>query len=817
MQFPESWLRTLVNPKLSTDELAHKLTMAGLEVDDLAPAVPPFSGVVLARIEEIAPHPDADKLRVCKVDDGSGQLLQIVCGAPNAAAGITVPLARIGAALPGGIQIGKAKMRGVESFGMLCSARELGLSQDHGGLMLLPGSLAPGADFRQALDLEDMLFTLKLTPNRADCLSILGVAREVAALTGAPLTLPEMKPVAVTTDARLSVKVSAPDLCGRFAGRVVRGVDAHAASPDWMRTRLERAGMRSISALVDISNYVMLELGRPTHVFDLDKVPGDIEVRWAREGETLELLNGQTVALDGKVGVVTAAGRVESLAGIMGGESTSVTLDTRNIYIEAAFWWPEAIAGRSRRFKFSSEASHRFERGVDYASIPEHLERITALILEICGGQAGPVDDQVLQLPERKPVRMRLARCQRVLGVAVPGDEVADIFTRLGLPFTRESTRTGDDFIVSPPSYRFDLEIEEDLIEEVARIHGFESIPDVPPMARAKMRAEPETHRGLHALRRLIAARDYQEVVNYSFVEADWERDYAGNGEPVRLLNPIASQMSVMRSSLIAGLVANIRHNANRKQTRVRVFELGGVFLRDAQVQDGPLSVAGVSQPMRLAGAAWGPAVAEQWGEASRHVDFYDAKMDVEALFGAAAESSQTRLRFTAARHPALHPGRSARIEFDGKTVGWIGELHPRWAQQAELAHAPVVFELDAVALQAGTMPVVGEISRQPVVQRDLALWVKADMPAQALLDTVAAAVEADARLAVVQDVRLFDVWRDKQQGADAGDAKPAEKSLAFRFWLQDTEVTLDEARVSDCMTRILDALSAAHGARLRA
>jgi phenylalanyl-tRNA synthetase beta chain len=805
MQFPESWLRTLVNPALTTDELAHKLTMAGLEVDDLQPAVPPFSGVVVARIEEIAPHPDADKLRVCKVNDGSGQLLEIVCGAPNAAAGITVPLARIGAKLPGGMKIGKAKMRGVESFGMLCSARELGLSQDHSGLMILSGTLAPGADFRQALDLEDWLFTLKLTPNRADCLSILGVAREVSALTGAPLAQPDMAPVTPEIDDRLRVKVSAPDLCGRFAGRVVRGVNAHAATPEWMKTRLERAGMRSISALVDISNYVMLELGRPSHVFDLDKVKGDIDVRWAREGETLKLLNGQIVTLDPKVGVVTAGGQVESLAGIMGGEATSVTLDTKNIYIEAAFWWPQAIAGRARRFKFSSEASHRFERGVDYASIPEHLERITRLVLDICGGQAGPVDDQILDLPAREPVRMRLARCRRVLGVAVEGDEVARIFASLGLRFERE----GDDFIVSPPSYRFDIEIEEDLIEEVARIHGFENLPDVPPMARAKMREEPESRRGPHALRRLVAARDYQEVVNYSFVEADWERDYAGNDAPVRLLNPIASTMSVMRSSLIAGLVANIRHNANHKQTRVRVFELGGVFLRDASVQDGPLSVAGVRQPMKLAGAAWGPAVAEQWGEPARQVDFYDVKMDVEALFGARAE----RLRFTAERHPALHPGRSARIDLDGRAVGWIGELHPKWAQQAELAHAPVVFELDVDALQQGELPKVVELSRQPVVIRDLALWVGAATPAQALLDTVAATVKADARLAIVREARLFDVWREKPA---AGNANPAEKSLAFRFWLQDTEVTLDDARVSDCMARILDALAKAHGARVR-
>ncbi|CAB3883026.1 phenylalanine--tRNA ligase subunit beta [Achromobacter animicus] len=804
MQFPESWLRTLVNPPIATDELAHRLTMAGLEVEETEPAAPAFTGVVVAHIVEIAPHPDADKLRVCQVDDGSGERLQIVCGAPNAAAGLKVPLARVGAELPGGMKIGVAKMRGVQSSGMLCSARELGLSQDHAGLLELPADMVPGQSIREALDLDDTLFTLKLTPNRADCLSILGVAREVAALTGAPLSVPTAAAVPVTLDERLPVKIEAPDLCGRFGGRVIRGVNARAATPEWMKTRLERAGQRSLSALVDISNYVMLELGRPSHVFDLDKIGGDIAVRWAREGETLELLNGQTVTLDPKVGVVVAGEQVESLAGIMGGEATSVTLDTQNIYLEAAFWWPQAIAGRARRFKFSSEASHRFERGVDYASIPEHIEFITRLIVDICGGQVGPIDDQIVNLPQRPPVRMRLARCHRVLGVPVTREQVATIFGSLGLDYSVE----GDDFIVNPPSFRFDLEIEEDLIEEVARIYGFESIPDVPPMARAKMFSQPEVRRGAHALRRLTAAQDYQEVVNYSFVEADWERDFAGNDNPVRLVNPIASHLSVMRSSLIGGLVANIRHNANRKQSRVRLFELGRVFFRDASAEDGPLQVAGVRQPMKLAGAAWGPAVEEQWSVPTRHVDFFDVKMDVESLFGARGR----RLRFEAAAHPALHPGRGARVMLDGKQVGWIGELHPRWAQQADLAHAPVVFELDVDALSEGELPQVRELSRQPVVVRDLALWVDEDVTVQSMLDTVAAAVKADAQLAVVQDARVFDVWRDKAQGSEP----VAEKSLAFRFWLQDTEVTLDEARVADCLARIKEALVAAHGARQR-
>lgn len=805
MQFPESWLRTLVNPQITTEELAHRLTMAGLEVEDTVPAAPAFTGVVVAQIVDIAPHPNADKLRVCQVDDGSGTLLQIVCGASNAAVGLKAPLARVGAELPGGMKISAANMRGVQSTGMLCSVRELGMSQDHAGLLELRADMVPGQSVREALGLEDTLFTLKMTPNRADCLSILGVAREVSALTGAPLLVPTAKTVPVTLDEHLTVKVEAPDLCGRFGGRVIRGVNARAKTPEWMKTRLERAGQCSVSALVDISNYVMLELGRPSHLFDLDKIHDNLSVRWAREGEALELLNGQTVLLDPKVGVVAAGDHVASLAGIMGGQATSVTLDTQNIYLEAAFWWPKALVGRARRYKFSSEASHRGERGVDFATIPQHIEFITRLIIDICGGQAGPLDDQIVNLPKRETVSMRLARCHRVLGVPITQAEVAKIFTSLGLEFTLD----GDDFIVTPPSYRFDLEIEEDLIEEVARIYGFENIPTVPPLACANMLSQPEVLRGPHALRRLACAQDYQEVVNYSFVEAAWERDYAGNDTPVKLLNPIASHLSVMRSSLIAGLVANIRHNANRKQARVRLFELGRVFARDAAAPDGPLAVAGVHQPLKLAGAAWGPSVHEQWGVVpSRLVDFYDVKMDVEALFGARSD----RLRFEAASHPALHPGRSARIALDGSYVGWIGELHPRWVQQADLAYAPVVFELDVVALSEGELPQVRELSRQPFVIRDLALWVDAPVSVQSMLDTVAAAVSSNPQLKVVQDVRLFDVWRDSYQGS----VPPREKSLAFRFWLQDTERTLDEVRVADCLDCIKDALMAAHGARQR-
>jgi|688.fasta_scaffold60893_3 phenylalanyl-tRNA synthetase beta chain len=803
MQFSESWLRALVNPKLSTDELSHRLTMAGLEVEEANPVAPGFSGVVVARIVSAEPHPNADKLRVCQVDTGAGSLLQIVCGAPNAAAGINVPLATVGAVLPGELKIGVAKMRGVESSGMLCSARELGLSQDHAGLLVLDTSLAPGTDVRTALDLDDTLFTLKLTPNRADCLSILGVAREVSALTGAELMPPASRAIKASIQDVLRVSVTAPDLCGRFAGRVMRGVNARAQTPAWLVQRLERAGQRSVSALVDISNYVMLELGRPTHVFDLDRIPEQsLEVRWAREGESLTLLNEQTIKLDTSMGVIASGAQPESLAGIMGGASTAVTLDTSNIYVEAAFWWPQAIAGRARKLKISSEASHRFERGVDFEQIPEHLDLITGLILDICGGQAGPIDDQHVNMPKRQQVTMRLARCQRVLGIPVSHAQVSTTFERLGFVFNA----TADAFIVTPPSFRFDIAIEEDLIEEVARIIGFDNIPANPPVAAAVMRQAPEIQRSAHTIRAEMAGLDYQEVINFSFVEDVWEHDMLGTKDPIRLLNPIASQLAVMRTSLLPGLVANIRYNANRKQSRVRVFELGRVFSRNDQVKDGPLTVAGIEQPQKLAGAVWGGTNPDQWGLATKNVDFFDVKRDVEVLL----DGRLADLRFVALAHPLLHPGRSAQILLDGKQIGLIGELHPKWVQEQELGTAPVLFELTYDSLCTIAMPTVKELSKQPVVQRDLAIWVSTDKTVQSLLDTIGRTIAADESLRVVQDVRLFDQWKDPSKQA------AEEKSLAFRFSLQDTEVTLDDARVDACVVKIRHALETEHQARAR-
>jgi phenylalanyl-tRNA synthetase beta chain len=808
MQFSEKWLRTMVDPKMTSDELAHLLTMSGLEVEEVEPVAPPFKNVVVAEVLEVAKHPDADRLNVCKVDVGTGTLLNIVCGAPNVRVGMKAPCAMAGAVLPPGadgkpFEIKVGKLRGVESQGMMCSARELKISEESNGLLELPPDAPVGQNIRDYLLLNDLKFTIKLTPNRADALSVLGVAREVSALTGAPLSVPAARAVPVTIDEVLPVKVSAPDLCGRFTGRIIRGLNARAESPEWLKRRIERSGQRSVSALVDISNYVMLELGRPSHVFDLAKIHGGLDVRWGRKGESLKLLNGNTVDVDDWVGVIADDKEIESLAGIMGGDSTAVTLDTTDIYLEAAFWWPNAIQGRARRYNFSTDAAHRFERGVDYATTVEHIERITALIIEICGTadtKVGPVDDHVVNCPTRQPVTMRTDRAQKVIGVPLTDAVVADIFNRLNLAFTLEPGK----FHVTAPSYRFDIEIEEDLIEEVARVYGFENIPTLPPTAPSAMLIEPENTRSLFAVRHQLADLGYQEVVNMSFVESAWEADFAANLEPIKLQNPIASQMSVMRSTLIGGLIANVRYNLNRKAGRVRVFEAGAIFKRNSEVADGPLSVAGYDQPKRVAAIAYGPALDEQWALPTRAVDYFDVKGDLEALFAPRA------VRFVKAEHPALHPGRSAVVEVDGRAVGFLGELHPRWLQKYDLPNAPVLFEVDAAALCERAVPSYTEISKFPGATRDLALVVKQDVAAQDVLDSFAAAAKANPAGKLVQAVVLFDEYRGKGLEAD-------EKSLAFRFSLQDTQSTLQDDAVEALMAALVDAAREKHSAKLRA
>ena len=792
MNVPETWLRSFCDPSMKTDQLAQLLTMSGLEVESCMPVAPAIRGVVVGEILAVARHPNADKLTVCTVDTGK-EKLQVVCGAPNARAGMKAPLATVGTKL-GGLEIKAESLRGVESQGMLCSAGELGLSDEHAGLLELPATAKPGQQVWRVLALDERVLSFKLTPNRADCLSMLGIAREVSALTGAKLNAPKIKPVAAKSKARHPFRITHAQACGRFAGRVIRDVNAAAPTPQWMRQRLERAGQRSISALVDVTNYVMLELGRPLHVYDQDKLRGAIDVRWGRKGERVLLLNGEEVEVDPSVLCIADDSGPIGLGGIMGGESTKAETTTRNLFLESAFFYPAAVAGRARRYNFASDASHRFERGVDFGNNVQGIERATQLILEICGGEPGPTVDLVARLPKRKPVRMRVARAQKVIGVPVTEKEVGSIFKRLGLPFTRKS----GSFTVAPPSHRFDLAIEEDLIEEVARVHGFERIPAKPPRTMAAMAAAPEALRALHALRERLAACDYQEVITFSFVEPQWESDLAGEPNPIRLLNPIASQLSVMRSSLLGGLLANVRYNAARKFSRIRVFEVGRVFQRDAATADGPLEVAGLRQPMRIAAAACGPALEEQWGAGTRAVDLYDLKADVEALL------APRLARFEAALHPAFHPGRSARILLDGQQAGWIGELHPRWLQKYELTQGLVYFEVEASLLQAAELPQPRVPSRFPPVTRDIALLVDLNVEVQALLDLI-----GDQKPAIVQDVKLFDLY----QGSNLPEGR---KSLAFRVVMQDTERTLTDAEADAARDALVALWGRRFGATLR-
>ncbi|MDR1462893.1 MAG: phenylalanine--tRNA ligase subunit beta [Azoarcus sp.] len=797
MQFSENWLRTFVNPPLDSAALGHLLTMAGLEVEETRPVAPPFTGVVVARIVEAEKHPNADKLKLCKVDAGTGEYLQIVCGAPNAAAGMKVPCAKVGAKLPGGFAIKAAKLRGVESFGMLCSARELGLSDDHAGLLALPEDAPIGADIRAYLDLDDSCFEIKLTPNRADCLSLTGVAREVAALTGATFTPAPLTLITPGSDACRAIVLDAPKACPRYCGRVISGVDAGAQTPGWMKDRLKRSGIRAINALVDITNYVMLELGQPLHAFDNARLTGAIHVRMPHPGEELLLLNEQTIKPAPDTLLIADEARALGLAGIMGGEESGVTLKTTEVFLESAFFAPEAVAGRARAYGFASDASHRYERGVDFQLQRPAIERATQLILEICGGTPGPVEEARSDedLPQRSEVCLRPARARQVLGIDIDLDTMRDLLERDHLQVRNLTV----ELRVTPPAFRFDIEIEEDLIEEIARLHGYDNIPAPVPQAGLSMLAATESSRTEWDARHCLAGRGFQEVLNFAFIEEAWERDFCANDTPIRLANPIASQMSVMRSSLIPGLIANLASNRKRQQNRVRIFELGRCFTRHEDTEDGENgSAPGFGQPRRLAALAAGTALPEQWGDAARPVDFYDLKGDLEALFAPCA------LTFEPLTAPALHPGRAAAVLQHGRRIGVIGEIHPRWVQGYELGNAPIVFEIDLDAVLAASRPESGEISRMPAVMRDLALVVPAAVSAGQTLNAL-----REAAPEIVREIHLFDVYQG--QGIE-----PEHKSLAFRIFMQDTRRTLEDAEVDEIVSGLLRHIERAVGGRLR-
>jgi phenylalanyl-tRNA synthetase beta chain len=812
MQFPESWLREFCNPPLSTAQLADTLTMAGLEVEDTRPVAPAFSHVVVGEVLAVHPHPDADRLKVCQVQVGIDNNLTIVCGAPNVRVGIKVPCALVGAQLPGAdgqtLHIKLGKLRGIESAGMLCSASELGLTSSTAGLMVLPDDAPTGNSIRDYLQLDDTLFTLKLTPNLAHALSVYGIARELSALTGSPLrTLTPLElPIPFGQSgtkqhlASPQVTITAPDLCGRFVGRVISHTNPQATTPQWMADRLERCGQRSISPLVDISNYVMFERGQPSHIFDLDKIQGPLSVRWARAAESLELLSGETKTLDTNTGVVADGQGPIALAGIMGGLASSVTATTEHIYLETAFWRPESIAGRARRYQCNTDASHRFERGVDYAQTASTNARITQLILEICGGQAGPADDHITELPSPQPIVLRSARFHKIIGMPLAPQQGRAVLERLGLQPTENTTQ--GTLTVTPPSWRFDLHIEEDLIEEIIRVIGFEQLPDTPPRAPITPRVLPESRRSLHQLRRQTAALDYQETINFSFVQERWERELAGNTDPIRLLNPISAPLSVMRSQLWGGLIDILRFNLARKATRVRIFEVGRVFQRDLTAVASDQQVAGVQQPMHLGGLAYGPAQPLHWQTKDRTVDFFDVKGDIEILL------SPQRAVFAPTAHPALHPGRAAQIEINGQVVGHLGELHPRWRQAYELLQAPVLFEINALALTHKTASQYVPVQRQQSVWRDIAVLVGPKVAHDALVQT---AMQAEPLL--VRSVNLFDIY---QPQAPAQGTDPHERSVALRIELLDDSQPLTDERIEAVKLNIISALNRGLQARLR-
>ncbi len=785
MKFSENWLRTFVDPKLSSDELAHVLTMAGLEVEALQTVAPAFDKVVVGEVLEVAKHPGADRLNVCRVNIGASQPLSIVCGAANVAVGLKVPCALIGAVLPGDFAIKQAKVRGVESFGMLCSARELGLEGESAGLLILSGDAPVGKPLRTYLELDDKIFTLKLTPNRSDCSGMVGVAREVAGLTGAALKPLDIKVVPATLSEQLPVKVSDALACPLYCGRIVRNVNAAAPTPTWMLRRLERGGLRSINAIVDITNYVMLEMGQPMHAFDLAKLSGGIQVRKAHKAEALTLLNGQAVTLDQDVLVIADQQRALAMAGIMGGQGSGVDNTTQQVFLESAFFEPDAIAGKARRFGLATDSSFRFERGVDFAATRYALERATQLLLEICGGDAGEITEVRGQMPSRAPIRLRQSRITRVLGIELDNNKIIGLIKLLQLDYEVK----GDTFYVTPPSFRFDLSIEEDLIEELARLYGYDNIPALPPHAALTMLPHNESQRPLARIQHMLVARDYQEMVSYAFVEQQLERELCGNEKAVALQNPIASNMAVMRSSLLGGLINALSFNLNRKQARVRLFEVGACFAKENNTY---------LQQQRLSALAYGSAQPEQWGSAAKAVDFFDVKADVKALFAPQA------LSFVAAEHPALHPGKSAQIYCQHKMVGWLGELHPQWQQQYDLVQAAVWFEVELDALLQTKVPQLGEISKFLPVRRDLAVLVDETITVQALLDAMQQVSDPS-----VADIALFDLYRGKGLGE-------GKKSLAFRVLLQDTRKTLTDVEIDHSMARLVAVLQQ-HGAQLRA
>lgn len=791
MKFSEQWLREWVNPPVSTQELVEQLTMAGLEVDTAEPVAGEFSDVVVGEVLDVQPHPDADKLRVCAVDAGTDGRLQIVCGAPNVRTGLRVPAALAGATLPGGLKITKAKLRGVESTGMLCSARELGLSEAREGLMELPGDAPVGTDLRRYLSLDDTAIDIDLTPNRGDCLGLAGIAREVGVLNRVSVVSPESETVPPTIDQTFPVNVKSPAACPRYLGRVIRGINPAGTTPLWMQEKLRRSGIRSLGPVVDVTNYVLLELGQPMHAFDLDELRDGITVRMAKPGEQLVLLDERAVELAEDTLLIADEEKPLALAGIMGGERSGVSDKTTSLFLECAFFSPESITGRARQYALQTDSSYRFERGVDFELQHRAMERATRLLLEMVGGEAGPVIDVTsdADLPARSAIHLRCVKLDRLLGIQFGDDVVVDVLERLGM----QVEPVEDGWTVVPPTFRFDMAIEVDLIEELGRVYGYDRIPSVAPAGRLTMAPSPDARVTEGRIANALVDRGYQEAITYSFVDPELQSQIDAGATAVELSNPISSEMSVMRTSLWPGLLNALQHNLSRQQTRVRLFEQGLKYmLQDTEIK----------QIKMVSGTVSGNVYPEQWQNTGRATDFYDAKSDVEALLALGGQGP--RFSFSSARHSALHPGRSAQIARDGKSVGWIGNLHPALAKRLDLPDETVLFELEMAAITQGSAPEFRELSKYPSVRRDLAIVIDEATSAEKIREIALAAGGEKLR-----ELRIFDVYQGK--GIETG-----LKSIALGLILQDSSRTLTDKDVDGVIARVATSLKNKLGASLR-
>jgi len=779
------WLRQWVDMALDTPALAQALTMAGIEVEAIEAAAPAFSGVVVGLITQCQPHPQADRLRICQVETGTGTPLQIVCGAANARTDLRAPLALVGARLPDSSVIKAAKLRGVESCGMLCSAKELGLSEAAEGLLELDADAQPGMDLRAYLALDDQVLELGITPNRGDCLSMAGIAREVAAITSTPLSGPHFNVCAPVMTEAMAVEVAVPQACPHYVGRVITNLDISRKTPLWMRERLRRVGIRSMHPIVDVTNYVMIELGQPLHAFDRQGIQGGIQVRWARPGETLRLLNEQTVELRSDTLVIADADRALALAGIMGGADSAVTSQTRSVFLESALFDALHISGRARQYGLHTEASYRYERGIDPQLQRQALERATTLLLEIMNGEAGPIVEVDSRACEAVHIRLRASRLHQVLGFAVPSAQVSNILARLGIMHEQQD----EDWCAQPPSYRYDLREEIDLIEEVARLHGYQNLPATPVRGELRMVEQPEQLQSVARLREVMVQRGYHEAITYSFVDPEVQRHFHVPSTPIDLVNPLSRELSQMRSSLWPGLIQALQHNLNRQQLRVRLFEIGMVFNR---------MQADIEQRMVLAGLAYGPVFPEQWGTAARRVDFFDVKADVAVLV------PEETIRYEAASHPDLHPGQAACLWRGEQQLGWLGSLHPRLVKLLDLPATPVVFQLELPVLRVRELPRFQVYSKFPSVRRDLAFIIAEEVDAAMIAQVIRA---ADPGL--LQELEFFDVYQGKG-------VKPGSKSVAISLIFQAQSRTLEVQEVDAAVAEIIAAMQNNLHAKLR-